>query len=65
MTAKISTTPAVKSISLTWEHAVYLIILVLSVITRLWAVGERALHHDETLHAEYSFSLFFWLWLCT
>lgn len=58
MTAKISTSPAVKSISLTWEHAVYILILVLSVITRLWAVGERALHHDETLHAEYSFSLF-------
>ena len=58
MTAKISTSPAVKSISLTWEHAAYLAILVLSVITRLWAVGERALHHDETLHAEYSFSLF-------
>lgn len=58
MTAKIPTTPAVKSISLTWEHAFYLVILVLSVITRLWAVGERALHHDETLHAEYSFSLF-------
>ncbi len=58
MTAKISTSTAVKSISLTWEHAAYILILVLSVITRLWAVGERALHHDETLHAEYSFSLF-------
>lgn len=58
MTAKTSTSSAVKSISLTWEHAAYLLILVLNVITRLWAVGERALHHDETLHAEYSFSLF-------
>ena len=36
----------------------FLVILGLSIITRLWGLGDRALHHDETLHADYSYSLF-------
>lgn len=47
-----------RSLVLSWDHGVFLIILLLSVITRLWGLGDRALHHDETLHAEYSYSLF-------
>ena len=44
--------------TLTWEHIVFLAILALSVLTRFWALGDRALHHDETLHADYSYSLY-------
>ncbi len=47
-----------RSLMLSWDHGVFLLILLLSVITRLWGLGDRALHHDETLHAEYSYSLF-------
>lgn len=42
----------------TWEHVVFIVILALSVLTRFWALGDRALHHDETLHADYSYSLY-------
>lgn len=33
-------------------------IAVLAIVSRLWALGDRALHHDETLHAAYSWYLF-------
>lgn len=58
MTAKTSVVTSSKSFVLTWDHVVFLVILGLSIITRLWGLGDRALHHDETLHADYSYSLF-------
>ncbi len=58
MTAKTTVAPQSKSLVLTWDHVVFLVILGLSIITRLWGLGDRALHHDETLHADYSYSLF-------
>ena len=33
-------------------------ILLLAVISRFWDLGTRALHHDESLHAVYSFYLY-------
>ncbi|WP_322511132.1 flippase activity-associated protein Agl23 [Chloroflexus sp.] len=42
----------------TVEQLVYAVIAVLAVVSRLWALGDRALHHDETLHAAYSWYLF-------
>jgi len=41
-----------------WEKAFYLIILMLAVATRFWDLGARALSHDESLHALYSFYLY-------
>jgi uncharacterized protein (TIGR03663 family) len=58
MTAKTTVAPSSKSFVLTWDHVIFLVILGLSIITRLWGLGDRALHHDETLHADYSYSLF-------
>ncbi len=43
---------------ITLEHAAYLVILLLAVISRLWGLGDRALHHDETLHAYFSWLVF-------
>ncbi|MFM2033128.1 MAG: hypothetical protein RLZZ297_1893 [Chloroflexota bacterium] len=51
-------TPLRERFALTWEHGVFIIILALSVLTRFWGLGDRALHHDETLHADYSYSLY-------
>ena len=51
-------TPPRQRFALTWEHGVFLIILALSVLSRFWGLGDRALHHDETLHADYSYSLY-------
>ncbi|PDW04546.1 flippase activity-associated protein Agl23 [Candidatus Viridilinea mediisalina] len=44
--------------SLTVEQLAYLALGVLALIAHLWALGDRALHHDETLHASYSWFLF-------
>jgi predicted membrane-bound mannosyltransferase len=38
----------------TGEHALYAILIVAAVVTRFWDLGTRALHHDESLHAYYS-----------
>src|SRR3954454_6340788 len=39
---------------LTWESAAYLVLILIAVVTRFWDLGYRALHHDESLHAYYS-----------
>lgn len=44
--------------ALSVETLLYLAIGLLSVFLHLWALGERALHHDETLHAVYSWYLY-------
>jgi uncharacterized protein (TIGR03663 family) len=43
---------------LTLEQGLYLLLAVLSLITHLYLLGDRALHHDETLHASYSWRLY-------
>ncbi len=43
---------------LTVEHLLYLVIAVLAVLAHFWGLGDRALHHDETLHATYSWNIF-------
>lgn len=43
--------------SLTIEHLAYLGLGLLSLIAHLLLLGDRALHHDETLHAAYSWFL--------
>lgn len=41
-----------------WEVGAYVAILVLALALRLWDLGGQALHHDESLHAVYSWYLF-------
>jgi uncharacterized protein (TIGR03663 family) len=38
----------------TFETALYALFVVLAVLTRFWDLGAKALHHDESLHAYYS-----------
>ncbi|HJZ47757.1 MAG TPA: flippase activity-associated protein Agl23 [Roseiflexaceae bacterium] len=42
----------------TLEHFAYLGLFALALLTHLWGLGDRALHHDETLHAAYSWRLY-------
>ncbi|PDV96952.1 flippase activity-associated protein Agl23 [Candidatus Chloroploca asiatica] len=42
---------------LTGEHLAYLLLGVVALFAHVWALGDRALHHDETLHASYSWFL--------
>jgi predicted membrane-bound mannosyltransferase len=43
--------------SLSVEQVAYLTLGALALLAHLWALGDRALHHDETLHASYSWYL--------
>ncbi len=40
-----------------WRIA-YIVILLLALATRLYALGDRAVSHDETTHAKYSWNLY-------
>ena len=46
---------AISGISL--EAALYALILLAAILTRFWDLGSRALHHDESLHAYFSWLL--------
>jgi uncharacterized protein (TIGR03663 family) len=39
---------------MSWEMAAYLVMILLAFGSRFWNLGEKALHHDESLHAYYS-----------
>lgn len=54
--ARSWSTPLPPSISL--ESLAYLVILTLAAITRFWDLNSRALHHDESLHAYFSWIYF-------
>ena len=41
-----------------WEKAIYLVIFLLAVASRFWDLGARAMSHDESLHALYSYYLY-------
>jgi len=44
--------------SISWESLAYLVIIALALVTRFWDLGSRALHHDESLHAYFSWLYF-------
>jgi len=44
--------------TLTLEQMLYLAIGVFAVLSHLYILGERALHHDETLHAAFSWRIY-------
>ncbi|MBW3632879.1 MAG: TIGR03663 family protein [Chloroflexi bacterium] len=53
----VSTSRLVAPVGITIEMALYALILVAAVLTRFWDLGSRALHHDESLHAYFSWLL--------
>ena len=50
--------PASTVLRLDWEKALYAAIFVLAVLSRFWDLGMRAISHDESLHAYYSWELY-------
>ena len=40
-----------------WEAAAYAVIVLAALAARLWDLGSRAIHHDESLHAFYAWNL--------
>jgi uncharacterized protein (TIGR03663 family) len=47
-----------RTLALDWEKVAWLSIVVLTLVTRLWHLGDRAMSHDESLHTYYSWKLF-------
>lgn len=45
-------------LTLNWEVIIYLIIFLLAVFTRFYALGDRVMSHDESLHTVYSYNLY-------
>ena len=43
---------------LDWEKTLYVIIIVLALVTRLWGLGDRVQSHDESIHTRYSWNLY-------
>jgi uncharacterized protein (TIGR03663 family) len=50
--------PLADILRLTWEKVAYVVIFAVAVITRFWDLGARAMSHDESLHALYSYYLY-------
>ncbi len=50
--------PLGRVITFDWEKTLYGAIILLAIASRFWDLGARALHHDESLHATYSYYLF-------
>src|SRR5512134_3192606 len=48
----------IDSINLDWEKAIYLLFIIVAIITRMWALGDRVMSHDESLHTQFSYQFF-------
>lgn len=46
------------TLTINWEVAVYLIILLLAIFTRFYILGNRVMSHDESLHTKFSYDLY-------
>jgi len=51
-------TPLSTLFSLNWERGLYALFLIIAILTRFWDLGSRAMSHDESLHALYSWKLY-------
>jgi uncharacterized protein (TIGR03663 family) len=45
-------------IPMTWESVAFVAVVLLAGVLRFWDLGTRMLHHDESLHAVYSYYLY-------
>lgn len=50
--------PLVLLIRWDWEKAAWVALILIAAVARFWHVGERALSHDDSLHALYSWKLY-------
>ncbi len=51
-------TPIWALFNLNWETAFYILLIVLAITTRFWDLGARAISHDESWHANWSWKLY-------
>src|SRR5690606_5122376 len=46
-----------RRLAVTWEMALYTVVFAAAFGLRFWDLGSRALHHDESIHAQWSWRL--------
>lgn len=51
--------PGGRTVALDWEKVAWAAIVVLTLVTRLYDLGDRAMSHDESLHTYYAWKLYF------
>ncbi len=44
--------------ALTYEHCAWIGLVAIAFLMRIWDLGHRAMHHDESMHAFYGWTLF-------
>lgn len=54
----VPTWQRIAALTINWEFVAYATILLIGFTLRIWDVGARAVHHDESLHAYYSWKFF-------
>jgi 4-amino-4-deoxy-L-arabinose transferase-like glycosyltransferase len=47
-----------QGLRITLEQALFIGLFVIALLLRLWGLGDRAMHHDETHHANFSWQLY-------
>lgn len=50
--------PLLASLNLDWEKAIYILFIILAIITRFYALGDRVMSHDESLHTQFSYQYY-------
>ncbi len=50
--------PLLTAATLDWEKIIWASILVLTILTRFWSLGDRVVSHDESLHTHYSYQYY-------
>ncbi len=50
--------PIVRGINLNWEQALYILLILLCLVSRLAMLGYRVQSHDESLHTKFSWDLY-------
>ncbi|MBI2303276.1 MAG: TIGR03663 family protein [Chloroflexi bacterium] len=50
--------PLLELVPINWEIALYMLLILAAGLLRFWDLGSRAFHHDESLHALYSWYLY-------
>jgi len=50
--------PLMASMSINWEQVLYILFILIAIITRFWALGDRVMSHDESLHTQFSYQFY-------
>ncbi|MBN1178386.1 MAG: TIGR03663 family protein, partial [Anaerolineae bacterium] len=50
--------PFLKGLPINWEHALYILIVIVCLVSRMAMLGYRVESHDESLHTQYSWYIY-------